>query len=262
MVESNKIKKGVEWMKTMVSISTGMVFLGILFLIGTVQAADKQTIIKRIKDNYKELTSFQADIYIERIEQGKELEGEGKIWAKEDKFRMEIEEIASDSGEKEASEKRVIVFDGTIFWIYSQPKNELFSIDLSKLTDLSDLVKGQLQEIVKGLEEGVLNFFSPQFSPEEEIEISENEWKGTSFYVLRHGQTETWVNKEDYFIYRIITYDETENVISDVQLTVINLNEKISDELFTFQVPEGVQPLDMVEIMKGMFEVFEEEGAD
>ena len=249
-------------MKKIASISTGIVFLGILFLIGTAQGADKETIIKRINDNYKELTSFQADIYIERIEQGKELEGEGKIWAKEGKFRMEIEAIASDSGEKEASEKQVIVFDGKIFWIYSQPKNELFTIDPSKVADLSGGAKGQLQEIVKGLEEGVPNFFSPQFPPEEEIEISQNEWKGKSFYVLRHGQTETWVNKEDYFIYRIIIYDETENVISDVELTVINLNEKISDELFTFQVPQGVQPLDMVELMKAMFEAFEEQKSD
>ena len=249
-------------MKKIASISAGIVFLGILFLIGTAQGADKETIIKRINDNYQELTSFQADIYIERIEQGKELEGEGKIWAKESKFRIEIEAIASDSGEKEVSEKQVIVFDGKIFWIYSQPKNQLFTIDPSKVAELSGGAKGQLQEIVKGLEEGVPNFFSPQFPPEEEIEISENESKGKSFYVLRHGQTETWVNKEDYFIYRIIIYDETENVISDVELTVINLNEKISDELFTFQVPQGVQPLDMVELIKAMFEAFEEQKSD
>ncbi len=244
-------------MRKIVSISAGMVVLGMFFLIGIAQGADKETLIKKIKDNYQEITSLQADIYIETIEKG---EGEGKIWAKEGKFRMEIEAIAS--GSKEAAEKQIIVFDGKIFWIYSQPKNELITIDLSKLADLSGVVKGQLQEIVKGLEENALNFFSPQFPPEEEIEISENEWKGKSFYVLRHGQTETWVNKEDYFIYRVITYDETENVTSDVELTVINLNEKISDELFTFQVPQGVQPLDMVELMKAMFEAFEEKESD
>jgi len=130
------------------------------------------------------------------------------------------------------------------------------------LTDLSDLARGQLQEMVTELEEGVMNFFSPQFSPAEEIEISENEWKGKSFYVLRDGQTETWVSKEDYLIYRVITYDEAENVTSDVEFTIINLNEKISDELFTFQVPEGVQPLDMVEMIKAMFEAFEEKKSD
>lgn len=246
-------------MRKIVSISAGMVVLGMFFLIGTAQGADKETIIKRIKDNYQELTTFQAEIYIETIEKG---EGEGKIWVKEGKFRMEIETIASGSGEKEAAEKQTIVFDGKIFWMYSQPKNELITIDLSKLTDLPDSAKGQLQEIVKGLEENVSNFFSPQFPPGQEINISENEWKGKSFYVLKDGQTETWVNKEDYFIYRVITYDEAENITSDVELTVINLNEKISDELFTFQVPEGVQPLDMVEIMKAMFEAFEEQESD
>lgn len=247
-------------MRKIVSISAGMVVLGMFFLIGTAQGADKETIIKRIKDNYQELTTFQAEIYIETIEKG---EGEGKIWVKEGKFRMEIETIASGSGEKEAAEKQTIVFDGKIFWMYSQPKNELITIDLSKLADLSGfLAKEQLQGMVTELEEGVLNFFSPQFPPGREINISENEWKGKSFYVLKDGQTETWVNKEDYFIYRVITYDEAENITSDVELTVINLNEKISDELFTFQVPEGVQPLDMVEIMKAMFEAFEEQESD
>jgi len=247
-------------MRKIVSISAGMVVLGMFFLIGTAQGADKETIIKRIKDNYQELTTFQADIYIETIEQGKDTEGEGKIWAKEGKFRMEIEAITS--GSEEEAEKQTIVFDGKIFWIYLQPKNELITIDLSKLTDLPDSAKGQLQGMVTELEEGVLNFFSPQFSPEKEIEISEKEWKGKSFYVLKDGQTETWVNKEDYFIYRVITYDEAENVTSDVELTVINLNEKVSDELFTFQVPEGVQPLDMVEMIKSMFEAFEEKESD
>ena len=247
-------------MRKIVNISAGMVVLGMFFLIGTAQGVDKETIIKRINDNYQELTTFQADIYIETIEKGKDKEGEGKIWAKEGKFRMEIEAIAS--GSEEEAEKQTIVFEGKVFWIYLQPKNELITIDLSKLTDLPDSAKGQLQEIVKGLEEGVLNFFSPQLPPEEEIEISENEWKGKSFYVLRHGQTGTWVNKEDYFIYRVITYDETENVISDVELTLINLNQEISDELFTFQVPEGVQPVDMVEMMKAMFEAFEEKESD
>ena len=249
-------------MKKIVNISAGTVVLGMFFLIGTAQGADQQTLIKKIKDNYQELTTFQADIYIETIEKGKELEGEGKIWAKEGKFRMEIEAIASDSGEKGAAEKQIIVFDGKIFWVYLQPKNELITIDLSKLTDLPDLARGQLQEMVTELEEGVLNFFSPQFPPGQQIEISENEWKGKSFYVLRDGQTETWVNKEDYFIYRVITYDEAENVTSDIELTVINLNEKISDELFTFQVPQGVQPLDMVEMIKAMFEAFEEQKSD
>ena len=239
-----------------------MVVLGMFFLIGTAQGTDRETLIKKIKDNYQELTTFQADIYIQTTEKEKELEGEGKVWAKEGKFRIEIEAITSGSAEKEAAEKQTIVFDGNIFWIYLQPNDELITIDLSKLADLPDLAREQLQETVTGLEEGFLDFFSPQFPPGQQIEISEDEWEGKSFYVLKDGQRETWVNKEDYLIYRVITYDEAENVTSDVQLTVINLDEKISDELFTLQVPEGVQPLDMVEMIKGMFEAFEEKESD
>ncbi len=249
-------------MRKIVSISALIVILAMFLLIGTTQGADQETLIKRIKENYEELTSFQADIYIKTIEKGKEERGEGNIWAQEGKFRMEIEAIASDSGERGAAEKQIIVFDGKIFWIYSQPKNELITIDLSKLTDLPDLARGQLQEMVTELEEGVLNFFSPRFPPGQQIQISENEWKGKSFYVLRDGHTETWVNKEDYLIHRVITYDEAENVTSDIELTAINLNEKISDEQFTFQVPQGVQPLEMVEIIKAMFEAFEEQKLD
>ncbi len=249
-------------MMKIVNISAGMVVLGMFLLIGTAQGADQKTLIKKIKDNYQELTTFQADIHIETMEEGKELEREGKIWAKEGKFRMEIEAIASDSGEKGAAEKQIIVFDGKIFWIYSQPKNELITIDLSKLTDLPGLARGQIRDIVTQLEEGALDFFSPRFPPVEEIEISENEWKGKSFYVLKDGQRETWVSKEDYLIYRVIRYDETDNVLFDVELTAINLNEKISDGRFTFQVPQGVQPLDMVELMKAMFEAFEEQKSE
>ncbi len=249
-------------MRQIVAITAGMVFMSMFLVIDIAQGTDQEGLIQRIKDNYQGLASFQADIYIERIEQGKKVKGEGNIWAKEGKFRIEIETIASGSPENEIMEKQTIVFDSKIFWIYSQPKNELISVDLSKLADLPDLAKGQIQDTVTQLEEVALNFFSPQFSPEKEIEISENEWEGKSFYVFKDGQRETWVNKEDYLIYRVITYDKAESVTSDVQLTVVNINEKISDELFTFRVPEGVQPLDMVEMIKAMFEAFEKKESD
>ena len=54
-------------MRKIVNISTGMAILGMFFLIGTAQGADKETIIKRINDNYQELTTFQADIYLSLI---------------------------------------------------------------------------------------------------------------------------------------------------------------------------------------------------
>ncbi len=249
-------------MRKIVSISVVIVILAMFLLIGTTQGADQETLIKRIKEKYEELTSFQADIYIKGTEEGKEEQGQGNIWAQEGKFRMEIETIVSDTGQEGTTEKETIVFDGKIFWIYSQPKNELITIDLSKLTDLPGLARGQIRDIVTQLEEGALDFFSPRFPPVEEIEISENEWKGKSFYVLKDGQRETWVSKEDYLIYRVIRYDETDNVLFDVELTAINLNEKISDELFIFQVPQGVQPLDIVQMMKAMFEAFEEQKSD
>ncbi len=250
-------------MRKIINISAGMVVLGMFFLTGTAQGTDQETLIKRIKDNYQELTSFQADIYmVGTQEQGKGISGEGKIWAKEGKFRMEVETITPGAGEEGVIEKQTLVFDGKIFWMYSQPENELITIDLSQLAGLSGSLGGQLQEIVTELEEGAVNFFSPQFPPGKEIEISENEWKGKSFYVLRHEERETWVSKDDYLIYRVITYDEAENVTSDVELTMISLNEKISDELLTFQIPEGAQPLDMVAMMKAMFEAFEEHESD
>lgn len=249
-------------MRKTMNISAGMVVLGMFFLIGTAQGIDQETLIRRIKDNYQELTSFQANIYMEESEEESWLEGQGKIWAKQGKFRIEVETITSGSGEEGVMEKHVIVFDGEILWIYSESENELMSIDLVKLAFLSDLTGGELREMVTQLEEGVSYFFSPQFTPGKEIEISESEWKGNSFYVLRDGQRETWVNKEDYLIYRVITYDEAENVTSDMEITLINLNEKISDELFTFQAPEGVQSLDMVEIMKQIFEAFGENESD
>ena len=148
-------------MRSVVCASAGIVVLGVFFLIGTAQAADQETIIQKIKDNYQQLTSFQANMYMEGTEQGKELRGEGKIWAKEGKFRMEVETVTSGSGEEGVIEKQTIVFDNNIFWVYSQPKNELITIDLSKLTELSGLAKRQLQQLIAKLEEGVLNFFSP-----------------------------------------------------------------------------------------------------
>jgi len=248
-------------MRKRMRVSVGIAALGIFFLMGVARAQDVQKVLKEIEDTYKEVTSFQASLSIEKWREGEKSKGEGKIWSKEGKFRMEVEMITPAIGETEQiEEKETIVFDGKVFWLYSDTKNELMTIDSSRLSELPfpDSAKEQLKQTIQDLEEGPSSLFSPKFSLEKEIKVSEKEWRGENFYVLEGEQTETWVKKEDYLVYRVISYDKLGDIISSVELTEIKINEDISDELFTFVVPPGIEPVDMVEMIKAMYEAFKQ----
>ena len=141
-------------MRRVVAITLGVVFVGMFLLVGTSQGADQQTLIQKVRNNYQEITSFQADISVQRSEQRGEGQGKGNIWAKEGKFRMEMETIVSESAVDEIIKKQVIVFDGKSFWMHSQPENEVITIDLTKLSGLPDLARAQIEDTVTQLEEG------------------------------------------------------------------------------------------------------------
>lgn len=245
-------------------VSVGVVVLGIFFYMGVAQAQDPQKVIKEIEDTYKKITSFQASLSMEKRREGKESKGEGKIWTKEDKFRMEMELIAPvleerrEGKEQLVKEKETIVSDGEIFWLYSNIKNQMMIIDSRKLTELPGPAKEELEKMIENLNQVPSVLSSPKFLIEKEIEMREEKWKEESFYVLKDKQTEIWVKKEVYLIYRVITYDEEGNITSSAELTEIKINEDVPDELFTVKVPEGIKPVDMVEMIKAMYEGFKE----
>ena len=199
---------------------------------------------------------------IERIEQSRKQEAEGRIWAKGSKFRIEMRAVTPDPGEEAATEKETVVFDGNAFWIYLEPKNELIILDLSKAVGLPDITRAQLEGMARELEETVYSFFSARYLTEPDIEVSEDEWEGRSFYVVHSGQIATWISKEDYFIRRITTHDDVGSVLSDAQLTAIVTNKTIPDTLFSLKVPDGVEPVDLVALINAMAEAFEEEESD
>ncbi len=240
-------------------ISIGVVVLGVFFYIGVAQAEDAEKIMKKIQETYKNINSFQADFSMEQ--EGK-LGGKGKIWNKKDRFRMEAEMIPSVPGEKEKMEekstkqKQTIVFDGKIIWIYSNQdgKEQVMILDSSELTELPGEAKQQGENLMEQLKEIPLNLLSPNSFIKGEVQVSEKEWEGENFYVLKGEQAEAWVKKENYLMYRMITYNKESSIVSCVEFTEIKINKDIPDELFTFEVPEGIEPIDIMDMIKGMYE--------
>jgi len=246
-------------MKKIIKISMGIVVLGIFFYIGIAQAQDTEEIIKKVESTYKEISSFQADFSIEQ--EGK-LGGEGKIWNEKNRFRMEVEMIAPVPGEKEKAEekltkqKQIIIFDGKVFWVHSNVNNQsqVMMLDSSKLNELPDAAKQQGENLMEQLKETPLNLLSPNsFIKYEEVQVSEEEWEGEDFYVLKEEQTEAWVKKENYLMYRIITYNKESSIISCIEFTEIKINEDIPDELFTFEVPEGIELIDIMDMLEAVY---------
>jgi len=248
-------------MGKIIRISVGIIVSGIFFSIGIAQAEDVEKIMKKINDTYEKITSFQANFLMEGINGKNKFKGEGKIWNKESKFRMEMKMVPSSEKEEEKSvnQKQVIVFDGKVFWVHSQinDQDQVMMLDTGKLAGLPDTLRDSVEQFKEEFEKAPSRIFSPEPFLEKEVTLSEGEWRGEDFYILRDEQREIWVKKKDYLMYRVITRSEKGEVVSRVEITEIKVNEDIPEEVFTFSIPSGVEVRDIIKMMEEMYKGFE-----
>ena len=200
----------------------------LLLFSGILAAQDVKDIVKEIQDKYEDIEYLSADfVQTEQFKlTGSRSETKGKIFIKDGiQYRLETEDQS-------------IATDGKSVWTYNKFTNQVL-IDRVKPGDGSLLPRDLLFKYPKDYMASLFN--------KEKID-------GRLFYILKldpkdgvYGYVKSmkiWVDSKSYIITKIEYLDFNENT-SIFEVRQIDTEKKLPDGLFTFQIKEGMDVVDL-----------------
>lgn len=204
-----------------------IIILSLIFIsLGWAQSVDD--IVEEIQDRYEDLENFSAEfIQSEQFKiTGSVNETKGKIYVKNGiKYRLETDD-------------RIIVTDGESVWTYSLFNNQVL-IDRAKKNDGSMLPRDLLFKYPREYYASLLD---------------ELEFEGKKHFLVKldpkedtHGYVKTmkiWVDADNYLISKIEYTDFNENV-STFAIKKVDIKVSLPDKMFRFDVPDGVESVDL-----------------
>ena len=219
-MKNEKTKKG-----TFVRLKTVLILIS---LVISIQAQSIDDIIEEIQERYENLENLSAEFVQAEYFQltGSKNETRGKIYIKNGlMYRLETED-------------QTIVTDGVTVWTYSIFNNQVL-IDRAKKDAGSLLPRDLLFRYPKEYYASLL---------------STVEYEGAEHYIVKldpreetHGYVKTmkiWVNSNNYLIAKIEYTDFNENT-SSFAIQKIDINKNLPETFFKFEVPEGVEVVDL-----------------
>ncbi len=203
-------------------------FIIIFALVVASSAQSVEDIVEEIQERYEGLENLSAEFKQVEIFQltGSKNETTGKIYVKNGtQYRLETED-------------RIIVTDGVTVWTYSMFNNQVL-IDRVKKNDVSVLPRDLLFKYPR-------DYYSSLLRTED--------YEDEEHYVLKldpkeeiHGYIKSmkiWVNSDSYLISKIEYTDFNENN-STFAIRKIDIKKNLQESLFKFEVPEGVEIVDL-----------------
>lgn len=185
-------------------------------------------IVEELQERYEDLQNLSAEFVQSEHFQltGSTNETRGKIYVKNGiRYRLETED-------------RTIVTDGQSVWTYSIFNNQVL-VDRAKKNDGALLPRDLLFKYPRDYYASLLD---------------EVDYNGDDHYIVKldpkeetQGYIKTmkiWVNTETYLISKIEYTDFNENT-STFAIQKIDIEKVLPDSLFNFQVPEGVEVVDL-----------------
>jgi len=202
--------------------------VSLLFASGSLFSQDSaESIVKKVRENYEKLQSMQADFVQDYTWSlaGETQTLEGKIFLKKgDRYRVE-------------TATQTIVTDGETVWTYSPEKQQVLVDRLSKSAE-DPLPRELIVKYTRDFKSKLLgtekigkdDVYRIQFTPRDE----------NSFI----RQVTAWIDKGSFFAKKIEQHDINENV-TVYELKNIQRDATLADNLFTFQIPAGVEVVDL-----------------
>lgn len=194
------------------------------------QAQTLADITHSVESKYRNLKSVSM-VFTKEVKSGNfdsKEKGKGKIWMKNsDKFRID-------------SNREQIISDGKIVWIYSKENKQVTKNRKEKVKNILDFSQyfsdfsSNYESTLKGKDKILdLPCLILELTPKKENEFI------TRLFL--------WVESKTYLIRKIEYFDINDNHIS-LLFNQISPNVKISDNKFSFQLPQGVELVDLTDI--------------
>lgn len=231
-------------MKHRIWIALGLLLVLSLALAGCGERITAEEIVARMQETVENTQDAHAVISASVNVQGIELSATAEVWEKSpNKVRAEV---------LEASEPdlvgSIVVSDGQQGWSYEPARNVVrvgaageieTPLPEQMLTELRDVIQAVLDvsDVELAGEETVLGrgAYKLTLSPKEDVEQS---------FLPGDGTATLWVDQEQWIILKA-EYEGGTFGQGSMEVQSFELNPGLSDDLFTFTVPEGATVLDV-----------------
>ncbi len=207
-------------------IHTG-IFILFIIAINNTWAVDAEDIINKVKKKYDDIESLTAD-FTQSFKwklAGETQEQGGKIFIKgTDKFRVE-------------TEGQIVVSDGQSLWTFSKSNNQVIIDNVSNA-----------EEVI--LPREIFLKFSKNYNPKY---LHEEKYNNTICHVVDLvaktdnqfiREMKIWINKDNWLTQKVQHIDINGNMTT-YSLYSINVNQNLKDSVFSLQIPDNVEVVDM-----------------
>lgn len=198
---------------------------------------DLEAVLERMDTANAELETIQADVTYTRtiflLDEEDVAEGTLK-YKKPRKLRLEFE----------PPREELNISDGEFFWVYKPEENQVEKYKLAngETTELSFFEFGYEDSVEKAKRHYFIEMVSADEAEENEgIYILKLTPKPSTSEMPQYNEIWLWVDESIWLPIRMELYESEGEVINRIDLWEIRLNEPLDDELFQFEVPEGVE---------------------
>lgn len=189
---------------------------------------DAGDIIKNVQKKYKKVNVLMADFRQINRYKIAEIESEvfGSIWITQDnKFRL-------------ATEDQFIVSDSENLWRYNKLENQVL-IDYAQKSQQDIFLNNFLFQISDYYQSQLLNVNEEGKSTIYEMKLIPNDRENSFFEYIK-----VWLEKNSWLLKKVLYVDVNGNEV-EYEIEKIELNPSVRQEVFTFEVPEGTEVVDL-----------------
>ena len=193
------------------------------------QADELETVVDGIQNNYEEITDFHADFTQEATVKAldKVQKADGEVWFKKPgKMRWNYYTPVKDE----------IVSDGKTLWFYNVEEKQVIESPLAQVSETETTTT-----LLSGLG-NIKKLFDASFS-----ESGKSDKNGNYMVDLKpktgeedYNKVTVAVDKDSMIVNTIYLYDPFGN-LTKITLNDIEIDKGVSDSLFSFVVPSGVE---------------------
>ncbi|MBN1659327.1 MAG: DUF4367 domain-containing protein [Anaerolineae bacterium] len=218
---------------------------------GCGQRITAEEIVERMRETLDSTRDAHAVVVADAQVQGMALAVTLEVWEQAPN-RLRVEVLDASLPEFDGM---VMVTDGEQAWLYEPASNKV-SVGEAGVMDmpLPYEVLGQLQEVVQG----ILDTSNVELAGEETVAgreayrlvLSPKEEADGPFVIPGPWQAMLWTDKEEWYVLKAEVESETVGSGS-LEVQSFELNSGLADDLFVFQVPEGVEVVDVAQARSG-----------
>jgi len=220
-------------------LSLAVLFASLLITGGCAKKPTAEEIIAQMQEVVTSTSDAHAVVEVSATLQGESVQAIVEVWAKRpDKVRVEVLEV--DRSELEGV---VAVTDGQTVWFYAPVENQVTIGDVSQMPDPTPL---EIIQDVDGLMQRMLDATDVELLGEEEVAGLETYKLGLTPKEDEEqplpvtGTATLWIDQEQWIAHQahLVAPNIGEGT---AQVRSFELNPGLKDEVFTFEVPPGVQ---------------------